>query len=384
MFRRAAFARGAPLCYTLHWRSREGLRGKGRGRKGARTVLDVCLLGTGGMMPLPNRWLASMLLRCNGRMILVDCGEGTQIPMKMAGWGFKAIDAIFFTHYHADHVSGLPGLLLTISNSGKDSPLDLIGPQGLRRVVEGLLTICPALPFDVRLFELPHRAPKAAAATGANGGGREAGGGARDAGGGPPEAGGGAQEAEAPRPLAPIELFGNLSFSYVPADHSMPCLSYAFELRRQGMFDAERAKAEGIPLPFWRRLQNGETIAGEDGRVFTPDMVLGPERRGIKLAYCTDSRPTPLMPRLFEGADLLVCEGLYGDDAEQANAASKKHMVYREAAELARAAGVGELWLTHFSPAMPNPGEHIDCARRVFPNSRPGKDLLSKTLSFID
>jgi ribonuclease Z len=102
-------------------------------------MLDVCLLGTGGMMPLPNRWLASLLIRCNGRMILIDCGEGTQIPLKMAEWGFKTLDAILFTHYHADHIAGLPGLLLTLGNSGREEPLTLMGPPGIIQIVEGEL-----------------------------------------------------------------------------------------------------------------------------------------------------------------------------------------------------------------------------------------------------
>ena len=98
-------------------------------------MIDVALLGTGGMMPMPERFLSSMLLRINGRLILVDCGEGTQVTLKMLGWGFKAIDTICFTHYHADHISGLPGMLLTIGNSGRTEPVKLIGPPGLKKVV---------------------------------------------------------------------------------------------------------------------------------------------------------------------------------------------------------------------------------------------------------
>ena len=98
-------------------------------------MIDVCLLGTGGMMPLPYRWLTSLLVRYNGSSLLIDCGEGTQIAMKEKGWSFKPIDVICFTHYHADHISGLPGLLLTMGNAERTEPLTMIGPKGLERVV---------------------------------------------------------------------------------------------------------------------------------------------------------------------------------------------------------------------------------------------------------
>ena len=117
-------------------------------------MFDVCLLGTGGMMPLPNRWLTACFMRYAGTSLLIDCGEGTQITMRLQGWSFKAIDYILFTHYHGDHISGLPGLLLTIGNSGRTEPVTLIGPRNLRRVVEGLLLIAPDLPFPIQYLEL--------------------------------------------------------------------------------------------------------------------------------------------------------------------------------------------------------------------------------------
>jgi ribonuclease Z len=327
------------------------------------------------MMPLPGRWLTSLLLRYNGKMLMVDCGEGTQIPLKLAGWGFKPIDAIFFTHYHADHIAGLPGLLLTIGNSGKDTPLDLIGPPGLTRVVQSLLVICPALPFDIRATELPlprgapslRGASGGAAGTGANVDGEAEADGERDGG---------------LAPLRDVALFDSMSFQYAPADHNIPCLAYSFHIRRQGAFYPARAKELNIPLKSWSLLQAGKTVELDDGRSVTPDMVLGPERRGIKLSYCTDSRPAPALRRLFKDSALLICEGMYGDDGERENAIGKKHMIFSEAAGLARDAGVGELWLTHYSPALQNPGEHIGAARRVFPNTRAGSDLLTTKLIF--
>ena len=117
-------------------------------------MLDVCLLGTGGMMPIPRRWLTSLMCRYNGSNILIDCGEGTQVAVKQKGWTFKPIDVICITHYHADHISGLPGLLLTMGNAERKKPLTMIGPKGLERVVKALRTIAPELPFDIKFIEL--------------------------------------------------------------------------------------------------------------------------------------------------------------------------------------------------------------------------------------
>jgi len=304
-------------------------------------MLDVCLLGTGGMMPLPGRWLTSLLLRYNGKMILVDCGEGTQIPLKLAGWGFKSIDVIFITHCHADHIAGLPGLLLTIGNSGKNTPLYLIGPPGFVRVVKSLLSICPALTYELMLNEMSDLPPH-----------------------------------------ADIQLFDNITFQYAHCDHNMPCFAYSFYINRQGAFFPERAKALDIPVREWKKLQSGESVPLPDGRLVTPDMVLGPQRRGIKLSYCTDSRPAPALQKLFEGSDLLICEGMYGDDSERENARGKKHMIFNEAAQLASDAGVSELWLTHYSPSLQRPQEYIGAARRVFENTHAGRDLKTATLTF--
>ena len=117
-------------------------------------MLDICLLGTGGMMPLPKRWLTSLMLRYNGKSILIDCGEGTQLAVKEQGWSFNPIDVICFTHYHADHISGLPGLLLTMGNADRTEPVTMIGPKGLGRVVSSLRVIAPELPFEINFIEL--------------------------------------------------------------------------------------------------------------------------------------------------------------------------------------------------------------------------------------
>lgn len=301
-------------------------------------MLDVCLLGTGGMMPLPDRWLTSMLLRYKGRMLLVDCGEATQIPLRICGWGFKAIDAVFFTHYHADHVAGLTGFLLTLGNSGREEPLTLIGPAGLKNVVEGLLVISPQLPYDIRLLELPH-----------------------DQGSG--------------------FLFEDIYVRSIPVEHCMPCLAYSFEIKRQGKFDCKKAEQLKIPVKYWKHLQRGEVVNLED-RVVKPEMVLGGQRRGIKISYCTDTRPVEWLVDFIKASDLFICEGMYGDNRDMEKAVQKKHMIFSEAAALARRGEVEELWLTHFSPALENPGEHIAFARSVFENTIAGCDLMTKSIKF--
>ena len=305
-------------------------------------MFDICLLGTGGMMPLPGRWLTSCLIRYNGTTVLIDCGEGTQVTMRETGWSFKAIDYILFTHYHGDHISGLPGLLLTIGNCERTEPLTLIGPRGLRKIVEGLLLIAPGLPFPIEYVELTRE-----------------------------------------QILEQQELqLGDLFVRPCQADHGIPCVGYSVEVKRQPKFDPQRAKEAGIPLPYWRRLQNGETVTEADGTVYEPSMVLGQARKGLKLTYCTDSRPKESIVRAAQEADLFICEGMYGEPDKQDKAKEHKHMSYQEAAQMAKEAGVSELWLTHFSPAMPNPRQYLSEATAIFPNTKVGKDRMIKEFKF--
>lgn len=301
-------------------------------------MLDVCLLGTGGMMPLPNRWLTSLLVRYNGRMILIDCGEGTQIPLKMAEWGVKPIGAVLLTHYHGDHVAGLPGFLLTLGNSGREEPLTLMGPPGLKKVVEGLTVISPELPYDLNLIELPET-----------------------------------EEAEI--------CIDDIFIKSLPVDHTLTCLSYSIELKRQGKFDVERAKELMIPVNYWGKLQKGEEITIDD-RVITPEMVLGKPRKGIKVCYCTDTRPTDKLKDFIKGSDLFICEGMYGDEKDKVKAEEKKHMTFSEAALLAMQGNVEELWLTHYSPSLAEPEEYIDAVKTIFANTVAGRDLLAKTIKY--
>ena len=288
-------------------------------------------------MPLPYRWLTSLMARFNGSSILIDCGEGTQIAIKEKGWSFKPIDVVCFTHYHADHISGLPGLLLTMGNAERTEPLTLIGPKGLERVVTALRTIAPELPFEIRYMEI-------------NG----------------------------PEQIFEMNGYRLRAFR---VNHNVTCYGYALEIDRKGKFQVEKAKEQQIPVQLWSRLQKGETLEA-DGRIFTPDMVLGEPRKGIKLAYCTDTRPTKSITEHAAGADLFICEGMYGEPGKEAKAQEYKHMTFKEAAKLAKDAKVKELWLTHYSPSLVRPEEYMDEVRKIFPNASAGKDGRTVELDF--
>lgn len=300
-------------------------------------MLDVCLLGTGGMMPLPYRWLTSLMLRYNGKSILIDCGEGTQIALREKGWSPNPIDVICFTHYHADHVSGLPGMLLTMGNAERTEPLLLIGPKGLARTVNALRTIAPELPFELQFLEVTE-----------------------------------------PEQEISFEGFRIKAFK---VNHSVVCYGYSMMVDRAGRFDRERALEQQIPLKLWSRLQKGETVT-EGGRTYTPDMVMGEPRKGLKVTYCTDSRPTDSIAANARSSDLLILEGMYGEQDKLSKAKENRHMTMYEAARIARTAQVPELWLTHYSPSLFHPEEYLGEVRKIFPGAIAAKDGRTVELNF--
>lgn len=300
-------------------------------------MLDVCLLGCGGMMPLPYRWLTALMTRFNGSQLLIDCGEGTQVALKEKGWSFKPIDVICFTHYHGDHISGLPGLLLTMGNADRSEPLTLIGPKGLERVVNSLRVIAPELPFELKFIEITE-------------------------------------------PEQTFEMNG-YKLKAFRVKHNVICYGYSIEIERAGKFDVARAMEQNIPKEYWKRLQRGETLE-LDGQVLTPDMVLGPPRKGIKLTYCTDTRPVDSIRENAKGSDLFICEGMYGEKEKAAKAVEYKHMTFYEAAQLAKDAEVKEMWLTHYSPSLTYPEMYMGEVKKIFPNAIAGKDSMSVELDF--
>lgn len=290
-------------------------------------------------MPLPYRWLTSLMTRFNGSTLLIDCGEGTQIAIREKGWSCNPIDVICFTHFHGDHIGGLPGLLLTMGNADRKEPLTLIGPKGLERVVGALRVIAPELPFELRFLEITE------------------------------------QEQDFSVNGYQIHAFR--------VSHNVTCYGYTLTIPRAGKFSAERAKSLQIPLPYWNRLQKGETIE-ENGTVYTPDLVMGPPRRGIKVTYTTDTRPVPVIARQAKDADLFICEGMYGEPEKAAKAREHKHMTFSEAASLAKEANPKEMWLTHYSPSLTRPDDYIEEARRIFPHTIAARDGRTVELDFLE
>lgn len=246
---------------------------------------------------------------------------------------------ICFTHYHGDHISGLPGLLLTMGNADRTEPLTIVGPKGLERVVGALRVIAPELPFPIRYREITE-------------------------------------------PEQSFEMNGYRLKAF-RVNHNVLCYGYTLEIDRAGRFDVDRANAAGIPQRYWGMLQKGETV-DVDGSTYTPDMVLGPARKGLKIAYCTDTRPTDSIRNNAAGADLFVCEGMYGEKDKLKKAKEYKHMTFYEAAHLAKDANVREMWLTHYSPSLTKPEEYMEEVRAIFPQAIAAKDRRTVELVFSE
>ena len=301
-------------------------------------MLEFCTLGTGGTLPIPERALSSLYVRVNGRSLLIDCGEGTQVGIRRLGWGFRCLDGLLLTHYHGDHCTGLAGLLLSLEKAGRDEPFHIWGPKGLKRVVEGLCVIVPPLSFAVQLHELP-------------------------------PAGGEA------------ELIG-LKIRAFPVDHGgIPCFGYRMKLERSAVFDPDKAKALGVPVHEWKRLQQGESVRAGLKKI-CPEDVTGAERKGITLVFSTDTRPCETLDKYCAGADMLILEGMYGSEDKIPQALKNHHMLFTEAAEAARRAEAGGLLLTHFSTSMEEPDAYLPAAREIFERTWAAKDGQTVTMRY--
>lgn len=296
-------------------------------------MLTATLLGCGGTHPLPDRALSALALTVGGSTLLLDCGEGTQTALRRHRVSLYRIDGILLTHYHGDHIFGLPGLWQTMASLGRTAPVVLAGPPGLGALVQALLQAAGPLPFALDLRELPACRGQLAVA------GLE------------------------------VEAF--------PLTHRVPCCGYACTLPRAGRFDPVRARAAGIPVAYWSRLQAGQSVGG-----FVPGMVLGPPRRGLKVVYATDTRPNDALFAAAAGADLLCMDSTYADDADLDKARLYGHSTCREAGALAAAAGVRRLWLTHYSAAVRDTAPGLAAARTAFAGAEAGCDGLRLVLPF--
>jgi ribonuclease Z len=301
-------------------------------------MLELCTLGTGGTLPLPERALASLYVRVNGQALLIDCGEGTQVGIRRLGWGFKCLDGLLLTHFHGDHCTGLVGLLLSLDKAGREETFHIYGPSGLKRVVEGLCVVAPQLRFPVLLHEIP--------AAGLE-----------------------------------TELIG-LKIRAFPVDHGgIPCYGFRLTLPRSTAFDPEKAEALGVPLKDWKRLQAGESVRIGLKRI-RPEDVQGRERRGICVVYSTDTRPCETLRRWARGADLLILEGMYGSEDKRKQALKNHHMMFSEAAEIAAGADAGPLLLTHFSTSVEDPETELPEARRIYEKTYAAHDGETVTLRY--
>jgi len=307
--------------------------------------LEAFILGCGGMMPLPNRHLTSVLLRREGELFLFDCGEGTQVSLRRLNLRWKKISVIFISHTHADHVTGIPGLLMLSSQVDRDDPLYIIGPP---RIGEYIETSRRVLDMYIN-YEIV------------------------------------VQEITAPGIVYKGDGFHVRCF---PLSHTKPCYGYALEEdMRPGEFHPQKAEALNIPMgKLWGRLQKGETIQTEDGREVRPEEVMGPVRMGRKFSFVTDTLAVPEISTHVIGSDLFVCEGMFaGDLAEDAHA--KKHMTSVEAAQLAASSsGVKKLALIHYSPRYTEYElkKLLEEARRIFPDTVLTRDRSIFPIDYVD
>ena len=296
--------------------------------------LEVFVLGTGGMMPLPGRALTSVLVRREGELFLFDCGEGTQVNLRRLNLKWKKITSIFISHMHADHVTGLPGILMLSSQVDRDDPLYIYGPPRIREFVDAMRrTLEMYINYEIIVKEIEGNDEVAAE---------------------------------------------DFVIRSLPVSHTKQCLAYSLEEdMRPGVFHPDKALALGVPRgPLWSVLQGGESVTLEDGRVVSSKEVVGEKRRGRKFCFVTDTIATPGLPDFVRGADLLICEGMFAEDLAE-TAQEKRHLTAAQAAGIAREGGVGQLGLIHYSPRYADRDlkKLLLEAREIFPGTFLTKDL---------
>jgi ribonuclease Z len=292
--------------------------------------LDVVFLGTAGSMPTAQRAPAAMLVRRGGDKLLFDCAEGTQRQLLRSSVGLLELEEVFVTHFHADHILGLPGMFKTFALRGRELPLVVFGPRGLVDLLGSLRRVVGRLPFELKIVEL--------------------------------------------EPGDVLERQGYRLATFGVA-HGVPALGWSLiEATRPGRFDANGADALGVPNgPERGALQGGEPVTLADGRTVTPDQVLGPPRPGRKLVITGDTAPTEGIVEAAWGADVLVTEATFSDE-ERERAEETKHQTATQAAETARRANVALLALTHLSNRYFGP-EIAQEAREIFPETVVPRDF---------
>lgn len=305
-------------------------------------MIDVVLLGNSALLPLPERALTAAVLYCGGRSILFDCGEGTQCAARKAHASLMKTDVIALTHYHGDHVFGLPGLLQTMGSMGREEPLIITGPKGLKEAVEPLLKLAEWLPFPVSLLTMSD-----------------------------------ALRLSDIRPEWPRRAV----LRAFPTRHRVPSQGYAFSLGRAGVFLPNQAQKLQVPVQKWKTLQQGQPVwVGQ--RLVTPDQVMEPERRGLQFVFSGDTAPCEALEAAARDADLFICEATYGEDGQAPLAEQYGHMTFSQAGQTAARARAHNLWLTHFSQRIEDPAAYLPFAQAYFPEALCGMDGMKTTLVF--
>lgn len=306
-------------------------------------MIDITLLGTSALAPLPERALTSVFLSCGGHSILFDCGEGTQTAARKAGVSLMKTDIIALSHYHGDHIFGLPGLLQTMLSMNRTEPLYVTGPEGLREVLSDLLRLAGMLSYPVIPLFIP-------------------------------------DNGLCLRGFIPGFRF-DAALSAFPTEHRVPSRGYCFTLFRPGKFMPEKAKALGVPLKLWNQLQKGEK-AEFDGVTVLPEQVLGEPRKGLKFVFSGDTAYCGSLIDASRGADLAVYDATYGENGQAELATEHGHMNFAQAADAAKKAGVKQLWLSHYSQMIQEPSDYLQNAAEIFENAVCGHDGLSAELKF--
>ena len=299
-------------------------------------MLTMTLIGTAATMPLPDRALTAAVAECCGHSLLFDCGEGTQAAARRAGVNLMKLDAICLTHYHGDHIFGLPGLLQTLGCQGRVRPLTIYGPaEGMEPVWAAVRALAGPLPYSITAVPLGTDAVSLEKTFGWPAGAR----------------------------LLPFKT-----------KHRVPSRGYRIELPRAGRFEPQKAKALGVPVQKWKLLQHGEPVVLDDGTTIEPVQVLGPPRRGLSVVFSGDTAPCAALEQAAQDTDLLLCDATYPDEEQAAQAKQYGHSTFRQDAELAARAGARRLWLVHYSPMITDPEAARPAAAEMFPAVECGFD----------
>ena len=306
--------------------------------------MEAFILGCGGMMPLPYRHLTSVLLRRDGELFLFDGGEGTQVSLRRLNLKWKKINAIFVSHTHADHVTGLPGILMLSAQVERSEPLYIYGPPKIAEYIETSRTVLDMyINYPIVV-----------------------------------------QEISAPCIVHSGDGYYIRAF---PLEHTKTCVGYTLEeLDRPGEFNPDKARALNVPCgPLWSQLQKGQSVEAVDGAIVTPEQVLGQKRSGRKFSFVTDTLYLKSIAKEVMGSDLLVCEGMFEDELID-QAREKKHMTASQAATIARDARAKRMFMIHYSPRYTDREltKLLDQARRIFPAAELSHDRMNIQIPYED